>query len=634
VKPQIVGRDEDDFRLVFFRNSHGATEIASVSMDGSEPELVVEGERSAEFEALHPLATKPAVSADGNWLAFSAKSGGRDRLYIWDLENRRQIKSLEFDGLIAISSPTWSPTADRIVFSGARVGGHTDLFVVSVETEVCSELTRDIFHDRDPDWSPDGRRIAFSSDRWAGGRDGLYNLFEYDFAADEVRNLTSGSQNDLSPDWSADGTRLVFSSDRDGAFNLYSLNLGARREDGLVTQRLTRTLTGLFDPVWSPGGESVFFSGFERGRFHIYRQEVAAGDSATAASEPSVVPEPWHLEALSAGGLLAREYKRSLSLDIAQSQIAQDPEFGTSGGIQLGMSDVLGNDRFFLIVSHISGNSDLFSGLNLAVGRQHLGRQVNVTWSLFRLNDRFSSNFGRFVREKRVGGNLEISYPFTKFDRLDTRLSLRHADIDRSFEGRPLKGWLATNFISFTHDSSFWIPTGPLQGTRYSAGLAQTVDFKSSRRFNVTLFGDIRHYLRFSRTSALATRLMARRSSGDVPELFSMGGSWTLRGYGWRSLWGNKLLLTNAELRFPLLHRLRLDLAIGDVELTALRGALFVDAGNAWSREFDEIKGSIGAGTRVALGGVFVLRLDASRRTDFRSIGNDTQWDFFFGWDY
>ena len=635
VKPQIVGRDEENLRLVFFRNHQGATEIASVSTDGSELHVVVEGERSAEFEALHPLVTKPAVSADGNLLAFSAKSGGRDRLYIWDLVNRRQIKSLEFDGVISITSPTWSPTADRIVFSGAREGGKADLFIVHVETGECSDLTDDIFHDRDPDWSPDGRWIAFSSDRWPGGRDGLYNLFAYDFEAGEVRNLTNGSQNDLFPDWSADGARLVFSSDRDGAFNLYSLDLGASRsKDGFVTQRLTRTLTGLFDPVWSPDGNSVFFSGFESGRFHIYRQQVAANDSTRSAAQPSLDPEPWRLESLSAGGLLAREYKRSLSLDIAQSQIAQDPEFGTSGGIQLGMSDVLGNDRFFLIVSHISGNSDLFSGMNLALGRQHLGRQVNVTWSLFRLNDRFSSNFGRFVREKRVGGNLEISYPFTKFDRLDTRLSLRHADIDRDFEGRPLKGWLATNFISFTHDSSFWIPTGPLAGTRYSAGLAQTVDFKSSRRFNVTLFGDLRHYLRLSRTSALALRLMARRSGGDVPELFSMGGSWTLRGYGWRSLWGSKLLLSNAELRFPLLHRLRLDLPIGGMELSALRGALFVDAGNAWSRGFDEIKGSIGAGTRVALGGVFVLRLDASRRTDFKSIENDTQWDFFFGWDY
>ena len=36
----------------------------------------------------------------------------------------------------------------------------------------------------------------------------------------------------------------------------------------------------------------------------------------------------------------------------------------------------------------------------------------------------------------------------------------------------------------------------------------------------------------------------------------------------------------------------------------------------------------------LALGGVFVFRLDAARRTDFKQIGDETHWDFFFGWDF
>ena len=45
-------------------------------------------------------------------------------------------------------------------------------------------------------------------------------------------------------------------------------------------------------------------------------------------------------------------------------------------------------------------------------------------------------------------------------------------------------------------------------------------------------------------------------------------------------------------------------------------------------------RGALGAGVRLALGGVFVFRVDAARRTDFKSIDSDTRWDFFFGWDY
>ena len=211
---------------------------------------------------------------------------------------------------------------------------------------------------------------------------------------------------------------------------------------------------------------------------------------------------------------------------------------------------------------------------------------------------------------------------------------MRHSDIDRQLEGRQLKGWLMSNHISYTHDSSLWIPTGPLEGTRYSVGVGQDIDFKSSRRYNTTVFADYRHYFRLSRRSSLAQRYMARHSRGDVPEFFSMGGSWTLRGYPWRSIWGRNMVLVNHELRFPLLDRMILAFPFGTIDFSAFRGALFVDAGNAWNDEFGDWLGSFGGGTRLGLGGFFVFRLDASRRTDFRSVDNNTRWDFFFGWDF
>jgi outer membrane protein assembly factor BamA len=164
--------------------------------------------------------------------------------------------------------------------------------------------------------------------------------------------------------------------------------------------------------------------------------------------------------------------------------------------------------------------------------------------------------------------------------------------------------------------------------------MGQTVDWQRGRPYNLTFFGDYRHYLRLTQRSCLAVRLMGRHSRGDVPEYASMGGSWTLRGYPWRSIWGHHLVLCNQELRFPLLDRLVLAFPFGDLDLSAFRGALFVDAGNAWSDAFGRWKGSLGGGARLALGGVFVFRLDGSRRTDFHTVGNDTHYDFFFGWDF
>ena len=581
----------------------------------------------------------PSVSPDGKLLAFSAKTRGRDHLYIWDIEQNKQVQDLAFEGMVAMATPSFSPDGRRLVFSGSDQAGLTDLYLVDLEDESLHAISYDLYHDRDPDWSPDGQRIVFSSDRWKGGRHGLYNLFLYDVESEEILALSHGEHNDAQPRWSPDGSEIVFSSDRDTMYNIYSVRLESGNNDERAgTRRLTSVLTGAFDPVLSADGETLLFSGFQSGGFQIYELEMTVSDSAkvqwqavTAASA-----EPWTLQGLHGESQIARRpYERKMGLDIAQSQISQDPEFGTSGGIQVALSDVLGNDQYYFVLSHIAGSrTEFFDGLNLALSRLHLGQRLNVSWGVFRLNDRFSSRFGRFVREKRTGAHIGLSYPFSRHDRIETRLSLRRSEIDRQFEGRRLNGWLANNFISYTHDSSLWVPTGPLEGKRYSIGLGQTVDFKTSRRFNITLFGDYRQYVRLSQRSAYAIRLIGRRSTGDVPEFFSIGGSWTLRGYPWRSIWGSKMILINQELRFPLVDRLLIGLPFGNMDFSAFRGAVFLDAGNAWNDDFDEWRGAFGVGARLALGGVFVFRIDGARRTDFKSVEGDTRWDFFFGWDF
>ena len=633
IKPEIVPGDSSAF--YHFRNDQGYTQIVRARRDGREPEVVVEGERLPVFESLHPLSTRLAASPDGKWLAFAAKSRGRDHLYIWDVEQKRAVRDLSFAGIVAIASPSFAPDGQRLVFAGSDEGGWTDIYLVDVTGDSLRALGRDIYHDREPDWSPDGRHIVFSSDRWSGGRRGRYNLFLYDLATEQISALSRGEHNDGQPRWSPDGERIVFSSDRAGAYNIYALQLADERTE---TRRLTHVLTGAFDPVLLADGQHLLFSGYESGGFQIYEFAVDWADSAQVSYQriEEAAAEPWSLASLHGQSEVAsRPYERKMSLDIAQGQISQDPEFGTSGGIQVALSDVLGNDQYHFVLSHIAASrSGFFDGLNVALTRLHLGQRLNAYWGVFRLNDRFSSRFGRFVREERLGAHVGLSYPFSQHDRIDTRLSLRHAEIDRQFEGRKLSGWLANNYVSYTHDSSLWIPTGPLEGQRYSFGLAQTIDFKTSRRFNIALFGDYRYYFRLSQRSALAVRLMGRRSTGAVPEFFSLGGSWTLRGYRWRSLWGSKMVLYNQELRFPLVDRFLLHFPFGAIEFSAFRGALFFDVGNAWNDDFDQWRAAFGTGVRLALGGVFVFRLDAARRTDFKSIDGDTRWDFFFGWDY
>jgi hypothetical protein len=643
--PAQVETPADSLEYVFLRNEQGYTQIAKGRVAGGQSQVIVAGERESAYESLHPMEASLAVSPDGTSLAFVAKRNGRDHLILWDLESGRRRERFTFDALVALSSPTWSADGTRLALAGARTSGQTDLFLVDAVDGSLTELTDDLYHDRDPHWHPTSDLLVFSSDRAkAHGRQGKYNLFSIaagltaTAATPDIRQLTNGDADDLQPAWSPSGDRIAFTSDRHRFYDLYTLAVDGSRLGAV--ERLTHTLTGAFDAAWLPAGDELLFTGFEGSRFHIYRFELPAASVAdgtdTVLSVAASADSSWELARLpDAGQVTRRSYRKRLSLDIAQSQISQDPVFGTSGGIQLGLSDVLGNDQYYFVLSHISGSdSGFLNGLNVVFGRQHLARQLNVGWGVFRLNDQLSSSLGRHVREKRTGGWVEMSYPFNRHDRLETRFTARHSDLDRQFEGRQLTGWLMSNHLTFTHDTSLWILTGPLEGTRYSIGLGHTFDVKTSRPYHTTYFADMRHYHRLGQRSSFAVRYMGLHSRGDVPETFSMGGSWTLRGYGFRSLWGKNLLLANHELRYPLLDRFVLAFPFGSIDLSALRGALFVDAGNAWNDGSGDWKGSLGAGARLGLGGVFVFRLDVSRRTDFAAIENHSRWDFFFGWDY
>jgi len=78
------------------------------------------------------------------------------------------------------------------------------------------------------------------------------------------------------------------------------------------------------------------------------------------------------------------------------------------------------------------------------------------------------------------------------------------------------------------------------------------------------------------------------------------------------------------------------DFPFGSINLGILRGALFVDAGNSWDRDYGQTLGSIGGGLRFSLFGVLVLRYDIGKRIEdnFTHLQGDLFHQFFFGWDF
>jgi len=654
VKPAMIPASDEDVSFVFLSNRTGYAEIYRRGLkDGDPPEKLVRGGRSAEFVSFHASQSKLSVSGE-SILAFVSQNRGRDALYLWGLAENAVVRSFSFESLISLSSPSWSPDGRGIAFSGVGYGGRPDLYLLSLPEGTLRNLTDDIYSDRNPSWSPDGHRIAFSSDRTMFGAEGFHNLFAYNVEDGRIVQLTYGRHNDYTPSWSPEGDRLAFSSDRDGVFDLYLLTVppdtcsfepASSVQDTTIDQeplprthstRVTRLLTAALDPVWLPDGKELLFSAYENDAFQIYRVEIPSDEPLKEEAVPTWTGPPWDPDRIRSEFVRSRaKYRPKVSLDLAQSYLMQDPEFGTSGGIQVALTDVLGDHHYYLFLSNTAeGASDLWSSFNFALSRLDLRRRVNLAWGIFRLDERYPEGYYRSrFRERRTGGFLSVQYPLSIFERLEASFVAR-SSYREWFSGETSRLFLSSAFVSYTKDNSLWGPTGPLDGERYNLGVGGTADVGALKTHHITAFGDYRRYLRLSKRSAFAVRLMGRSSWGREPQYFWMGGSWSFRGFRRGSLGGRHLVLLNNELRFPLIDNLLIGLPIGGIGFRAFRGALFVDVGNAWDHDFGRLLASFGAGIRLRVAQFLIFRLDAARRTDFNILEDDTRWEFFFGWDF
>ncbi len=635
--------------LYFIGNYTGYTSIYrvelpsdSAAVDELEPKLVVRGESTNEFETFHLFQSKLGINRSG-LLAFVTKSGENDVLHLYDVMADELVKTLKFDSLVVLASPSWSPDGQRLVFSSMGKSGKMDLYTVEADGSGLRRLTDDSYDDRDPAWSPDGSSIVFTSDRNAFGLEQTYLLYRYDCTTGAVSALTSGKHNFYTPSFSPDGSTLTFTSNIDGAQNIWALNTADIHTASMpALRKVTHFSNAVFDPCWTDSN-MIVFAGFENYSFRLQvidsaAQRIRASEPVPAAPVPSVAAyTPRSVRGDTS--IVNLPYTGEYSLDIAQSEVSTDPVFGTSGGAIVAVSDLLGNDQYyFLVYNNAEASSEFLESFNIAVSRISLGSRMNYATGIFHFSGRRYdlSDPDEYYYERSFGGYLAASYPLSKFQRLDATVSLSNSDKEIFFGLRPRKAVIGSTSISFVHDNSLWGPTGPIDGSRFLATAAYTKDLQNGNVNYYTLIGDYRYYHRLGLRTALAARLELMLNEGAEARRFILGGSWDLRGYPRWSLRGKRLWLSSLELRFPFVDAVGIRFPFGGIGLGSFRGALFFDAGNTWDSKYRETLGSIGAGLRWNLGGVFVLRYDVGKRIvdNFGRFDTGLFYQFFFGWDF
>lgn len=718
---------------------------------------LVKGERREAFESLRFLEASFGWAPDNRRIAFAAKMGARDAIYIMDVRSKKILHRHVFKNIDGALSPVWSPDGEKIAFVGLS-GGRSDLYVVDEDGRNLTALTQDRYMVRDPQFSPDGRSIVFVTDRgpetdWKNLIFGPSRLAIYDLGTGFIHPLPDQAGKNISPFWSPDGRRIAYVSDRTGISNIYVRDLETN-EDVAITD----VLTGVVGLVpWaaplsvSANGKRLLFTSFTKGGWDIFamkdpfarmddpehpipsgtpeappfvrvRRSPLGGDilditelsgvkpdttaptfaalepslfepdSSVTASDPLAAdvdtletifrerPEEGHdlvqetflgsnekyeerpdvdvLEIFDetrdlpdTSSFEVRSYSPRFSVDYVSANGAFASNVGLAAQSLIYFSDVLGNH-------HIAIGADVYGSLeksNLLL--QYFNQQRKTNWgvSLFQVRNDFFIFTARddenFVSQIYRGASLNVQRPFSRFRRIEFLLQGLMVDeevFEQSFDGSFFSQsrnqlYFASPGIALVKDTALFGSTGPISGSRYR----YSFDFALGDIQHWTAIVDHREYLNIRRRYALALRLIGGVSNGRDPQIFRIGGPYTLRGFEFGELEGTRIGLMNAEFRFPLIEQLMLGWPL-PLAFRGIRGNLFFDVGAAWDDtnafnafgrdaggrwHLDDLKASYGFGASLNFG-FFIVRWDLAQATDLSRGTRAARGEISFGADF
>jgi Tol biopolymer transport system component len=663
----------DGKRVAYIANKKLDDDIYLLSQDQNgkwKEELLIAGGKGKRFETLRYFDSSIGWSRDGNRLAFIAKSGKDDALYVMNPHTKKVTQRFVFAQLNGLQSPSFSPWGDEVVFVGIA-GGVSDLYIVDLADGKLRRLTDDRFAELHPQWSPDGKAIVFVTDRGEGTDEakllfGDYDLALYHLADKNIENLTNLSGNATSPQWSPDGGEIAFVSDHQGISNIYRLRLADRQITPVTFLRngiagITETTPAL---SWAANGKVMVFSAFQKTNWQLYRMDVtpspaappqlasanttaalAENNNATATAKAWLpdIPDPNTLYAnyqlTPVDSIESRPYSSKFKLDAIGVGGGYDTYYGGVGQAIFLFTDMLGNHNLYLSTA-LQIKSPLHSDLGATYFNQ--GHRLNYGVQAFQSSLLYTYgvtfNSVGYLRNTYRGFNAIAGYPFSRYTRVELYGGLTWVDqdvvvdtygfssLDRETTDIALYNYAQVG-AALVYDNTIYGPLGPASGSRSRLTVETT-----GKDFHFTTYSaDYRRYMNIAQRTVLAWRFMGGASVGRDKQIVGIGGPYTYRGTDYDALIGTNYLISNLEYRFPLLPFL-------PANTDFLSAAAFYDAAAAWGVDLPgyskasfqpftsadgfrlkDLQSALGLSARLNLG-YFLLQYDVAWPTDLKNF--------------